>query len=78
MFFKPKKPEIENVFERLMRDNAAVIDTRLAMDLGRNKVIRELRRNNNFFIGSDRNKHKSVVYCSFKIKRKGNKFFFEF
>ena len=78
MFFNPKKPEIENVFERLMRDNAAVVDSYIAANLVKNKTIRQLRRKGNFYIGNDRNKHKSVIFCDFKIKRKGNKFFFEF
>jgi len=76
--FHPKDEKLMNIFDRLMRDNAAVIDTRLAMDLSRHKVIRELRRNTSFFIGMDRSKRKSIVFCPVKIVKKNDKFFFRF
>jgi len=78
MFLNAKDEKIINIFNRLIKDKAAVVDNRVAMDLSRHKVIRNLRRNSNFFIANDRNKHKSVIFCTIKIKKKGNKFFFEF
>ena len=52
----------KNIMERCMRDGAAVVDTRVAMDFSRNKKIRYLRELGGIHIGNDRKKNKSIIY----------------
>lgn len=66
--FKPKNEEIEKIFKRLAHDGAVFTNPRIAMDLSRHKKIRELRKQNRFFIGQDRRKHKSILFYSGKIQ----------
>jgi hypothetical protein len=54
--------ELDKVFKRVLKDNAASTDTQLAGTLAKHKKIRHLRKKNMIFIGLDRNKRKSVVF----------------
>lgn len=76
----PKSKEIENIFDRLVKNGATELKPRLALDISRCKKIRYLREKNNIFIGLDRIKHKSIIYLppSIKVLKKGKKFFFEY
>jgi len=80
MYIKPKNIEYEKIFDKLVKERTAVIDTNIAQALSRHKKIRYARENGHIFIANDRNMHKSIVHIPFniKIRKDKNKFFFEF
>jgi len=65
--------ELDKIFKRVMKDNAASIDTNIARNLSKNKKIRYLREKNRMYIGLDRNKKKSVVFIPPQYKPKKTK-----
>ena len=79
--FFPKNKEIEHIFDRLTHYPGVSIDTRLALDIGRHKEIKFLRKNNLVFIANDRKRHKSIIFFppNVKVKKKDdtNGFFFD-
>lgn len=80
MFYKPKTPELEKIFDRLVKFNTSTLAPEQAQTLGRNNVIRHLRKNKNMHIAFDRKTHTSIVYIPnyIKVEKKGRKFYFEF
>lgn len=80
MYFKPINDEIQRVFNNLTKVNATIITPRIALDIGRNKNLKQLRKNDNLFIAHDRKKNKSLIYLPphVKVKPYKNGFKIEF
>jgi len=80
MFIKPKSKDMERILDRLVQFNTSTISPVQAQTLGKNKVIRHLRKNNNMHIAFDRKTHTSIVHIPnyIKLEKKGIRYYFEF
>jgi hypothetical protein len=77
--FKPPNKTTEKILERLMLDKSVKIDTRVAVDFGRIKRIRELRELDKVFIAHDSKKRKSIIFFDgVKPRKEKNGFYFDY
>jgi len=74
MVWIPTDPRIKNLLDRLERDRATETDYDIAKQLSRYKQIRNMRNNEQLYIGMDRKMNKSVIFAKKPIKRKGKGF----
>lgn len=79
IFFNPKNPEIEKIFNRLITYPGISIDRNLARDISRHKTIRRLREKNHMFIARDQNKNKTILFFppNVKVEKQNNGFIFK-
>jgi len=80
--FYTKDVEIQKYIDRLMVKSVVVLPPRVAMDIGRNKTIRNIRdldrQNPYILIGADQKYHISIMKTRepLKIVKKGDKYVF--
>lgn len=80
--FYTKDEEIKKYIDRLMVKSVVSMPPRVAMDIGRNKTIRNIRdmdrRNPYILIGADQKYHISIMKIRepVKITKIGNKYIF--
>ena len=80
--FYTKDLEIQRYIDSLMKHRYVELPSRAALDIGRNKTIRNIRKMNNenpyILIGSDQKYHKSIMRIRepVKITKIGDKYFF--
>ena len=80
--FYTKDKEIQKYIDRLMNKSVVEMPPRVAMDLGRNKTIRNIRdmdrRNPYILIGADQKYHISIMKTRepLKITKIGDKYIF--
>lgn len=72
--FIPKSENIYKILNELSTKNGTKTSHDNAKQLSRYRQIRELRRNNQMFIGMDRKKRLSVIVVEKPFKKKGKGF----
>jgi len=80
MYYKATNKEMERIWDRLTKFNVAILSSKQAQIIGRNKNIRQLRKNGDIHIANDRYAHKSIVYIPtiINLSKKGMKYYFGF
>ena len=82
--FYTKDKTIQNIIDNLISHKVTESTPRVAQDLGRNKIIRQIRdmdrKNPYIVIGADQKYHISIIKIRdpLKIKKNGNKYSFSF
>lgn len=74
-----KNKEYANLMDRLIKDSATCVNTRIATDFCRIKSIKTLRKKNYLYVGNDRKKNKTIIYLTNNnVRKNGKKYFFDF
>jgi len=80
LYWKRPDPKYERILERCMKYPGMQISTRVAIDLGRNRIMRQLIDDDKAFIGNNRRRRKSIIFFppNVKIRRGDDGFWFDF
>lgn len=76
MVLYPKDERITKLLERLTIEKATYTNSDIVKQLGRYSEIRRLRKNGGMYIGKDRHKDVSIIFCKKLLKRKRGGFVF--